>query len=144
MQSVSTCGRACQSVYCADRQAGSQVGIVIHRRERHLGSILVWWIQWGQIDAVQRCQGLSAEMRSGREVLTRVSSPLHCLQKEKSSSSACTLHLAWPLIYPELEYNKPQLTSVIRGQMNASVEMIMCTSRSSLIISTLLVLAPYV
>ncbi len=39
------------------------------------------------------------------EVLTHVSSPLHCHQREKSSSCACTLHLAWSLTDPGLGVN---------------------------------------
>lgn len=43
--------------------------------------------------------------RGAGEVLTRVSFPLHCHQSEKSSSCACTLHLAWSLTYPGLGWN---------------------------------------
>lgn len=64
-------------------------------------SLNVWW----RSDAVQRwcCR----KTRAG-EVLTHVSLPLHCHQREKSSSCACTLHLAWSLTYPGLGLdNKP-------------------------------------
>lgn len=51
--------------------------------------------------AVMQC---GADWRGG-EVLTRVCSPLHCHRGGKSSSCACTLHLAWSLTYPELGVN---------------------------------------
>lgn len=46
-------------------------------------------------------------------MLTRVCFPLHCHQRGKSSSCACTLHLAWSLTFPELESEQEtRLTSV--------------------------------